>query len=91
MGGTSPTTLLEFAEQVTSRLQDHCSALNRDISTRRFSQKLGAELWPIQDWLGENSGDPRVEGDKKVQRKVQSLLGKFTDICMVSQARTAAL
>lgn len=86
MGCKSTSNLLEFAEEVTRRLLEHCLALKKDQPTQRFSQKLAAELWPIQVWLDANSDDPRVEGDKMVQLRVQSLLGKFVDICTVSQA-----
>ncbi|KAK2596355.1 hypothetical protein N8I77_013249 [Diaporthe amygdali] len=80
MGCKSPSNLLQFAEKITSILLKYCFTLNQDESTKRFSRKLTAELYPIQDWLRENSDDPRIDGDK-VQRRVQSLLRKFEDIC----------
>lgn len=89
MACKSPSNLLEFSGEVTTRLLEHCSALKKDKSTRRFSRKLEVELFFIQYWLDDNSDDPRIEGDKKAQRRVESLLGKFRDICTVSQALIA--
>lgn len=81
-----PNTLLEFAEQVTSRLLEHCIALQTNSATQGFACKIVAELYCIKVWLGGNKQDPESEGDAKIQRRVRSLLRKFEDICTVSHA-----